>query len=131
MQSRPPNPVNRIDLSIQIADDLPEHDRVNVPKQALIKRVAQLVGTRLRRKSVVTIRFVGAREGRALNRDFRGKDYTTNVLTFVYHATARKPIMGDIVIAPGVVAKEARAQSKPLASLHTSVDPRLATLIRL
>jgi probable rRNA maturation factor len=117
MKNLAANTVNRIDLSLQIADDLP--DRAGVPKAALIKRVAQLVGNRLRRKAVVTIRFVGAREGRALNRDFRGKDYTTNVLTFVYDATPRKPIVGDIVIAPSIVAEEARDQGKSLEHHYT------------
>jgi len=58
----------------------------------------------------VTVRFVAAREGRALNRDFRGKDYATNVLTFVYE---EKPVSGDLVICLPVVAREAKAQGKP------------------
>ena len=57
----------------------------------------------------VTLRFVDAREGRALNRDFRGKDYATNVLTFVYDDA---PICGDLVICVAVVKREAKAQKK-------------------
>ena len=60
----------------------------------------------------VTIRFVDAREGRALNLDFRGKDYATNVLTFVY---AEEPAaIGDLVVCLPVVKREAREQKKPL-----------------
>lgn len=54
----------------------------------------------------VTVRFVGAAEGRALNRDFRGKDYATNVLTFDY---AREPtVVADLVLCAPVVEREAR-----------------------
>lgn len=57
-----------------------------------------------------TVRFVDAREGRTLNRDFRGKDYATNVLTFVYES---RPVIGDLVICTTVVQREAKAQGKP------------------
>lgn len=59
----------------------------------------------------ITLRFVGAREGRRLNREFRGRDYATNVLTFGY---GRAPIVADIVVCAPVVAREARRQGKPL-----------------
>lgn len=58
-----------------------------------------------------TIRFVAADEGRMLNRDFRGKDYATNVLTFVY---ATRPVAGDVVICTAVVRREAKEQGKSL-----------------
>jgi probable rRNA maturation factor len=60
----------------------------------------------------VTLRFVGAREGRALNRDFRRRDYATNVLTFVYDDVI--PRAGDVVLCVPVVTREARAQGKTL-----------------
>jgi probable rRNA maturation factor len=59
----------------------------------------------------LTLRFVGAREGRQLNRDFRRRDYATNVLTFGY---ALAPVQADIVLCVPVVVREARAQRKPL-----------------
>ena len=59
-----------------------------------------------------TLRVVDEIEGRALNRDYRGKDYATNVLTFVYDETA--PLSGDIVICAPVVEAEAIAQGKQL-----------------
>ncbi len=58
----------------------------------------------------VTVRLVGTAEGRRLNFAYRGKDYATNVLTFTY-----EPGIGDIVLCPAVVAKEAAEQRKPLA----------------
>jgi probable rRNA maturation factor len=58
-----------------------------------------------------TIRFVAAAEGRALNRDFRGKDYATNVLSFVYDSAPQ--VSGDLVICLPVVLREAKEQGKP------------------
>ncbi|MBS1200168.1 MAG: rRNA maturation RNase YbeY [Proteobacteria bacterium] len=61
------------------------------------------------------IRVVGAGEGRRLNREFRGKDHPTNVLSFAAAAPAGpRSFLGDIAICAPVVAREARAQGKPL-----------------
>ena len=57
-----------------------------------------------------TLRIVDEEEGRKLNREFRGKDYATNVLTFVYDNT--DPLSGDIVICAPVVARESDEQGK-------------------
>jgi len=59
----------------------------------------------------LNIRLVNAAEGRVLNREFRGKDYATNVLTFPY---GEDPVEADIVLCAQVVAREAREQGKPL-----------------
>ena len=58
------------------------------------------------------MRVVGAREGRTLNRRYRGRDYATNVLTFIYGA--KRGLNGDIALCAPVIAKEARAQGKAL-----------------
>jgi len=68
----------------------------------------------LRRKAEITLRFVGMREGRRLNREFRGKDYATNVLTFTY--LEQSPLKADIVLCVPVAKREA-AQQK-IALLH-------------
>jgi probable rRNA maturation factor len=61
----------------------------------------------------ITVRIVDAEEGQALNRDFRQKDYATNVLTFDY---ATEPlVMADLVLCAPVVAREAKELKKPLA----------------
>lgn len=61
----------------------------------------------------VTIRFVDEVEGQALNRDYRGKDYATNVLTFTYDdgpSIPGMPLMGDLVFCHPVVVREANEQ---------------------
>jgi probable rRNA maturation factor len=66
------------------------------------------------RPARVTLRLVNGTEGRALNRQYRGRDYATNVLTFVYHGQAAQVLEGDIVLCAPVVAREAREQGKSL-----------------
>ncbi|HVW66084.1 MAG TPA: rRNA maturation RNase YbeY [Nitrosospira sp.] len=62
----------------------------------------------------IGLRIVNESEGRRLNRDFRHKDYATNVLTFVY---GDSPILaGDIVLCASVIKKEAARQCKDLAA---------------
>jgi len=58
----------------------------------------------------VTVRFVDGDEGRDLNRDYRGKDYATNVLSFPYENGDR--VQGDLVLCREVVEREAREQGK-------------------
>lgn len=99
----------RLDLSVQYA----------VPRRGLPQRVrlARWIEAALARPARLTVRFVGAREGRALNRDYRRRDYATNVLTFAYGTEVRgrsAPLAGDLVLCAPVVAREARAQAKPL-----------------
>lgn len=72
-------------------------------------------------QSEVCIRIVDEAEGRALNRQWRGKDCATNVLSFPGSVPPGVPaggapeLMGDLVLCAPVVAREARAQHKPLA----------------
>ena len=62
----------------------------------------------------ITIRLVEADEGQALNKEYRSKDYATNVLSFPYDT---EPLVsGDLVICPSVVEREAGEQNKPLAA---------------
>ena len=63
----------------------------------------------------VTIRVVNAAEARNLNGTFRGRNYATNVLTFIYHDPGDDALLGDIVLCAPVVAREAREQKKKLA----------------
>ncbi|MCB6182604.1 rRNA maturation RNase YbeY [Leeia sp. TBRC 13508] len=66
----------------------------------------------------VTLRIVDEEEGRTLNRDYREKDYATNVLTFTFDddmpVIEGLPLIGDIVMCAPVVAKEAAEQGKTL-----------------
>ncbi|MCG7602007.1 rRNA maturation RNase YbeY [Halomonas sp. McH1-25] len=67
--------------------------------------------------SEVTIRLVDSEESQALNRDYRGKDKPTNVLSFPFEAPPGMEdvaLLGDLVICHAVVAGEAQEQGKPL-----------------
>jgi probable rRNA maturation factor len=63
----------------------------------------------------ITVRYVAGAEARRLNREFRRRDYATNVLSFVY---AKRPPAGDVVICAPVVAREARSQGKSVRAHH-------------
>ena len=58
----------------------------------------------------VTVRFVDSAEGQALNRDYRGKDYATNVLSFPYESGTS--LSGDLVLCLPIVEREAQEQDK-------------------
>ena len=60
----------------------------------------------------ITVRIVDAEEGQSLNRDYRKKDYATNVLTFDY--TQEPVVSADLVLCAPVVAAEAKEQKKTL-----------------
>ena len=66
------------------------------------------------RKADLAIRLVDEREGRSLNRHYRGKDYATNVLSFPAELPegVTLPLLGDLVVCAPVVAREARKQGK-------------------
>ena len=87
-------------------DDLPRRRRVRSWTLAALDSAAAV------HAEWVTVRFVGAEEGRTLNRDYRGKDYATNVLSFAYQPPPR--ISGDIVLCAPVIAREAVEQGKSL-----------------
>jgi probable rRNA maturation factor len=76
------------------------------------RTIARWVGAALQRDAELTVRFVGAREGRQLNREFRRRDYATDVLTFDY---AHRPVVrADIVICIPVVRRAARERGRAL-----------------
>jgi probable rRNA maturation factor len=64
----------------------------------------------------LTIRFVDSGEGQTLNRDYRGKDYATNVLTFAYNEGEElapdEPTQADIILCTDVLEREAAEQNK-------------------
>jgi probable rRNA maturation factor len=92
-------------LTVQYAADAPW-----LPARARLRR---WVLAALERDAAITLRFVDGDEGRRLNRAYRGKDYATNVLTFVYEVAARSaPLAGDIAVCTPVVAREAAEQNK-------------------
>jgi probable rRNA maturation factor len=75
-------------------------------------KVARWIRHTLSTDAEITVRIVDAEEGQTLNRDFRKKDYATNVLTFDY--TQEPLVTADLVLCAPVVAKEAKEQGKTL-----------------
>ena len=98
----------RLNLSVQYAcnkDHLPLRQKI----QSWARAALNVDGMR---GGQVTVRFVDAEEGQALNREFRNKDYATNVLSFPYES---EPVVcGDLVICSPVVEREAKEQDKTL-----------------
>lgn len=93
-------------LAVQFASQEKE-----LPTRSLLRRWCKAT---LRHPAQLTIRIVDEEEGRELNKNFRGKDYPTNVLTFTYDDEL--PLMGDVVLCAPVVAREAHEQSKELCA---------------
>ncbi len=101
--------LHQLALSLQFALDAKdaERHRAALPRH----RVTRWIRHALERDAQITVRIVGEAEGRTLNRDYRHKDYATNVLTFGYDAT---PLCADLVLCAPVVAREARELGRAL-----------------
>ncbi len=98
-------------LSLQFGDlkDAARH-RAALPRHTVTRCIRHALDA----DAEITVRIVDAEEGQALNRDYRQKDYATNVLTFDY---ATEPVvMADLVLCAPVVAQEAKEQKKTLAA---------------
>ncbi len=95
---RKPSPAPELALTVQYGIR-----PAQLPSRARLREWAHAA---LRRDAAVTVRIIGAREARTLNRRFRGRDYATNVLTFAY--PEQRPLAGDIAICAPVAAREAR-----------------------
>jgi probable rRNA maturation factor len=94
-------------LSLQMPD---KRHRAALPRH----RVARWIRAALEAPAEITVRVVDEDEGRAMNRDYRGKDYATNVLTFDY---GREPLVSaDLVLCAPVVESEAAEQGLTLES---------------
>ena len=122
---------SRLDVAVSYA--LP---RAGLPAaNSFRKWVAAALDGRIR-EADLAVRLVDAREGRSLNRHYRGKDYATNVLSFPAELPeglpegVTFPRLGDLVLCAPVVAREAREQRKPLAAhyAHLTVHGALHLL---
>ncbi|HEY8977564.1 MAG TPA: rRNA maturation RNase YbeY, partial [Burkholderiaceae bacterium] len=100
-------PLPELQLSLQFADPA---DRALLPRH----KVARWIRAALEAPGEITVRVVDADEGRRLNREFRGKDYATNVLTFDY--VQEPEIEADLVLCAPVVEEEARKQKIDLVA---------------
>ena len=101
--------LNQLTLSLQFGrfDGAATH-RAALPRH----KVTRWIRHALALDAEITVRIVDEDEGRQLNRDYRHKDYATNVLTFDY---AQEPlVLADLVLCAPVVEREAREQNKSL-----------------
>ena len=98
-----------LNLSLQFGElqDAELH-RAALPRHS----VSRWIRHALRNPAEITVRIVDAGEGQTLNRDYRGKDYATNVLTFDY--TQVPFVTADLVLCAPVVAREAKDSRKTL-----------------
>lgn len=103
----------RLGLSLQFALDTgaAEH-RAALPRHAVTRWIRHA----LECDAQITVRVVDAAEGQALNRDYRHKDYATNVLTFDYghNPDDGEPLSADLVLCAPVVAREAHELGRSL-----------------
>jgi probable rRNA maturation factor len=109
---------NKLSLSVQYPDP-------RLQESITRAKVRRWVQAALLAPAELTVRFVDAEEGRTLNRDYRHKDYATNVLTFAYNEEEQnedEPTRADIVLCTDVLQREAQEQSK-------SVEAHCAHLI--
>jgi len=114
-----PQQLPSLSLSIQLGEGVAA---LPVSRAQLRRWAAAAIET----DATLTLRFVGRAEGRMLNREYRGRDYATNVLTFIYDSPAgaaampagdggEPGIQADIVICVPVLEREARERRIPLA----------------
>jgi probable rRNA maturation factor len=101
----------KLQLSLQFGDiPYAARHRAALPRHMVTRCIRHALAA----EAEITVRIVNAKEGRALNSSYRGKDYATNVLTFDY---AQSPVvMADLVLCAPVVAQEAKEQGKTLAA---------------
>ena len=103
----------KLALSVQYADA----SLKDTVTRALLRRWVQAA---LFAPAELTLRFVDAEEGRTLNRDYRGKDYATNVLTFAYTEDQdSEKTQADIIFCTEVLVREAAEQHKTVIE-HTA-----------
>ncbi len=103
--------LKQLSLSLQFGElkDAARH-RAALPRHS----VARWIRHALDSDAEITVRIVDGEEGQALNRDYRQRDYATNVLTFDY---TKEPIVtADLVLCAPVIAKEAKENKKTLTA---------------
>jgi probable rRNA maturation factor len=100
------SPKPKLTLSVQYADERLK----DVLTRPLLRKTIQAA---LFFPAELTLRIVNAEEGQELNRDYRGKDYATNVLTFAYTEDSDAEVtQADIILCTDVLEKEAQEQKK-------------------
>jgi probable rRNA maturation factor len=107
---------NKLSLTVQYPD-------ARLEKIATRAKVRRWVQAALLGPAELNVRFVDAAEGQVLNRDYRAKDYATNVLTFAYNEGEElgpeEPVQADIILCTDVLEREAAEQKKTVEE-HTA-----------
>lgn len=101
--------LNQLQLSLQFG---PSAEAAAHRELLSRSRVTRWIRHALAVDAEITVRIVDAEEGRKLNREYRQKDYATNVLTFDYQQ--EPSVMADLVLCAPVVEREAQEQNKSL-----------------
>lgn len=103
-------------MSIELDLQLATEQQDQLPTLAQFQTWLDAAVSLFKEQAEVTIRLVDQEESQELNRDYRGKDKPTNVLSFPFEAPPGIEIdlLGDLVICKQVVEQEAIAQEKPL-----------------
>ena len=101
--------LNQLTLSLQFGrfDEAAEH-RATLPRSKVTRWIRHALAV----DAEITVRIVDAAEGQQLNREYRHKDYATNVLTFDY--TQEPVVTADLVLCAPVIEREAKEQNKSL-----------------
>ncbi len=104
--------MSQVILDLQIACENSER----LPAESDFQKWLDVVLPQFQEESEVTIRIVDDAESHELNMTYRGKDKSTNVLSFPFEAPPgmELPLLGDLVICRQVVEKEAQEQQKVL-----------------
>lgn len=99
------------DIELQL-----EVNATDIPSQADFENWVSVALAGRKEEAELCIRVVDPEESRALNHQYRGKDKSTNVLSFPFEVPEGIPLnlLGDLVICADVVRQEAQEQNKPL-----------------
>ncbi|MFB9133519.1 rRNA maturation RNase YbeY [Vibrio olivae] len=105
-------------MSIELDLQLAVETELGLPQSDQVQRWLEAAILPIKDEAEVTVRIVDSEESQSLNRDYRGKDKPTNVLSFPFEAPPgiELSLLGDLVICRQVVEKEADEQQKPLIS---------------
>ena len=98
-------------LTIQCAKVLQPAPYADILKWLQLAIDAVSKGSTNTKQATITVRFVGSKESQLLNKQYRNKNYATNVLTFTYSVA---PLHADLVLCTPVLRRESKQQGKQL-----------------
>ncbi|XAW90128.1 rRNA maturation RNase YbeY [Vibrio sp. CDRSL-10 TSBA] len=103
-------------MSIELDLQLAVEDETGLPSSDDFATWLRAAVTPFQPQAEVTVRIVDEQESHQLNFEYRGKDKSTNVLSFPFEVPPgiEMDLLGDLVICRQVVEREAEEQNKPL-----------------